>query len=339
MFDIYEILCDFNNIYKAYKKAHRGKSNDRKVIEFDKNKMYNLHKIQELMKNKQWDKLFIYYRFIISKPKRRVVDALEFEGRIIQHVLCDEILKPYFEPRLIKENTACRESKGTEYAIQLAKDNFRKAKLKYGNDLYIMKADIHKYFPSISKIKLKSLLSNFPDEEIKALLCFIIDTGPEDVGIPIGNQSSQWFALYYLDKIDRIAKEKFGCKYYVRYMDDMITFGSKEELKRIREEQSKVLISFGLEFNSKTQIYPSKAGVCFLGWKLYKNDNKIVRTLDPHKKKQKKDKIQNIYLDWWNNKEDTYKTWERIQSLRAYLLCGKTYGFRNKYLNINYYIS
>lgn len=40
-----EIICDFGNIYKAYKLAHRGKSDDKEVIEFDKNKMYNLHNL------------------------------------------------------------------------------------------------------------------------------------------------------------------------------------------------------------------------------------------------------------------------------------------------------
>ena len=48
-----EIICDFNNIYKAYKLAHRGKSDDREVIEFDKNKMYNLHKLQEKLINRE----------------------------------------------------------------------------------------------------------------------------------------------------------------------------------------------------------------------------------------------------------------------------------------------
>ncbi len=36
----------------------------------------------------------------------------------------------------------------------------------------------------------------------------------------MGNQSSQWFALYYLDRLDRFIKERLKVKYYVRYMDD-----------------------------------------------------------------------------------------------------------------------
>ena len=34
----------------------------------------------------------------------------------------------------------------------------------------------------------------------------------------MGNQTSQWFALYYLDGLDRLVKEKLGVKYYTKYM-------------------------------------------------------------------------------------------------------------------------
>lgn len=44
----------------------------------------------------------------------------------------------------------------------------------------------------------------------------------EEKGLPMGNQTSQWFALYYLDPMDRLIKEKMRIKYYIRYMDDGI---------------------------------------------------------------------------------------------------------------------
>ena len=49
----------------------------------------------------------------------------------------------------------------------------------------------------------------------------IINEQPDNLerGLALGNQSSQWFALYYLDKIDRLIKEELQIKSYVRYMD------------------------------------------------------------------------------------------------------------------------
>lgn len=52
------------------------------------------------------------------------------------------------------------------------------------------------------------------------LIDLIIDSTEGNVGIPIGNQTSQLFALLYLDGLDHFVKEKLGIKYYGRYMDD-----------------------------------------------------------------------------------------------------------------------
>ncbi|MDR1623187.1 MAG: hypothetical protein LBS00_12545 [Synergistaceae bacterium] len=38
----------------------------------------------------------------------------------------------------------------------------------------------------------------------------------------MGNQTSQLFALYYLDPLDRLVKERLRVKRYTRYMDDMV---------------------------------------------------------------------------------------------------------------------
>ena len=38
----------------------------------------------------------------------------------------------------------------------------------------------------------------------------------------MGNQTSQCFALLYLDEVDRFVKEQMRIKHYLRYMDDMV---------------------------------------------------------------------------------------------------------------------
>lgn len=89
------------------------------------------------------------------------------------------------------------------------------------------------------------------------------------VGLPIGNQTSQWFGLFYLIKVDRLIKEKLGVKYYVRYMDDMILIhNDKEYLKYCRLEIEKcVKEELVLSLNSKTQIGRLKNGIDFLGFR------------------------------------------------------------------------
>ena len=291
-----EIMCNFDNLYKAYKIAHRGKSDDKEVIEFDKNKMYNLNKILKLLQAKKWGEIFKYYRFKLYLPKERVVDALTFEGRIVQHVLCDNILKPYFEPKLIKENCACRENKGTLYALKLFKGNMVKY-LKNNENGYCLKMDIKKYFPSVDRTILKDLIKDFQDDEIKELLFYIIDNSPEENGLPIGNQTSQWFALYYLNKVDRVIKEKYQIKFYTRYMDDLVIIHkSKDYLKRLLVELKDFASrKLKLEFNKKTQIFPLHKGISFLGWKFYFGDNhKIKVRVDTSKRKLRQHNLKKL---------------------------------------------
>ncbi len=83
---------------------------------------------------------------------------------------------------------------------------------KYGSEGYILKCDIRKYFNSIDHAVLKAKVENLKlSEDVKWLLRVIIDSyeWEEGKGLPMGNQTSQWFALYYLDGLDRLIKEKY----------------------------------------------------------------------------------------------------------------------------------
>lgn len=64
---------------------------------------------------------------------------------------------------------------------------------------------------------------DFSDDEFW-FISKIINEQPDNLekSLALGNQLSQWFALYYLDRIDRLVKEKLRIKGYVRYMDYFI---------------------------------------------------------------------------------------------------------------------
>lgn len=328
-----EIMCDFNNLREAYRLSHRLKTDSEDVIEFDKNKLYNLNLIRKALLNKEWDKLFEYYRFIIHDPKERIVDAMQYRGRIVQHVLCDNILRPYFEPKLIKENCACRKGKGTDYALNLIKQGLVSF-LKQHKTGYVLKIDVKKYFPSIDRTVLKNLLKDFPDEEIKELLYYLIDNSPDEKGLPIGNQSSQWLALYYLNKLDHTIKEKYRIKYCARYMDDyIIIHEDKEYLKKLLAELRQIAKDdLKLEFNGKTQITPLHRGFSFLGWRfVVGKNNKIVKKINHEKKKIRVTHIKEANKLPLDQKKKVFKSYD------VYLSKGNTYQFRN-YYGINQFI-
>ena len=98
--------------------------------------------------------------------------------------------------------------------------------------------------------------------------------------------SSQIFAIYYLDSIDKYIKENLKIKYYVRYQDDMVLLHYNKEylqycLNCIKIELEKI----GLSLNNKTRIYSNKDNMHFIG---VKRNGKLVHYRKTVKKVNKR---------------------------------------------------
>lgn len=91
------------------------------------------------------------------------------------------------------------------------------------------------------------------DPDVLWLVDMIIDS-TDDPGIPIGNQTSQWFAVMYLSGLDHFIKEKLGIRYYGRYMDDFyLIHEDKAYLQCCRREIEKYVAGLGLCFTVTLQ--------------------------------------------------------------------------------------
>ena len=125
---------------------------------------------------------------------------------------------------------------------------------------------------------LKSLIRKYiSDPDCLWLLDMIIDSTEGNVGIPIGNQSSQIFALLYLSSLDHMVKEKLGIKFYGRYMDDFYLIHEDKEYLRYCWKEIEIHVNeLGLSLNAKTNIYPLKNGIDFLGFHSYLTESGAV---------------------------------------------------------------
>lgn len=45
--------------------------------------------------------------------------------------------------------------------------------------------------------------------------------------MPIGNQTSQFWANVYLNELDHFVKRRLRCRYYVRYVDDAVLLSTE----------------------------------------------------------------------------------------------------------------
>lgn len=330
---MYERLTEFKDIYEAYKCARRGKRKKNEVVKYETNLSAHIWNLQQRLENRCFH-ISGYHSFMVYDPKEREIQALSFADRVFQHLLCDKVLEPYLEPRLIYDNAACRKFKGTHFAMRRFKQHLVDHYKHHGAKGYILKFDIRKYFASIDHERLKEKLARFPDDEIKQLLYGIIDSYniEESKGLPIGNQSSQWFALYYLDRLDRFIKEQLRIKYYVRYMDDgVIVHHDKAFLKEALRKMKELIAEDKLEFNDKTQILPLSQGADFLGFHYYVSDTgKIIMRLRSSNKRRFKRNLKRLKKLYNSRKVDAEHVVQSLNSYCGHLKHGHTWKLRKQ---------
>lgn len=333
----YDELFTFDNLYEAHLKARKGKRSKQDVIDFELALSENLWQLYDSLHNRTYT-IDGYNKFNIYEPKKREIQALTYKDRVVQHVLCDLYLYPLLTSRFIYDNGACQKGKGTDFAMDRLSYFFREFFKKHGTDGYILKADIHHFFPSIDHENLRWIVSRVvKDEDIMSMLNMIIDSYNKDtgMGIPMGNQTSQLFALYYLDPLDRLIKERLHIKYYVRYMDDCILIHEdKEYLKHCLNRMTGVIEDdLLLEFNDKTQIFPIKNGVDFLGFHFYLTDTgKVIRKLKQASKKRYKKRMKKLKNDYNSGKIELEDVKKVFPGFNGHLSRGHTYRLKKSVL-------
>lgn len=334
----YEKIYCFENLYQAHKMARRGKQTKKEVIFYEMRLSENLEKLQYHLKNHTYQ-IRGYRKFLIHDPKKREIQALSYGDRIVQHSLCDNVLGPYLEKHLIYDNSACRKGKGTHFAIDRLTAFLRKHYRQYGTDGYILKCDVKKYFNSVDHVILKEKISRMAlSEDVRWLLKMIVDSYEYQPGkgLPMGNQTSQWFALYYLDCLDRLIKEKLGIRYYSRYMDDMILIHpDRTYLKKCLKEMKEYLeTELKLEFNEKTQIHAIRQGVDYLGFHFYLTETgKVIRKLRQSGKKRLKRRLRHYRHAYAVGKIELEAVSRSVASYKGHLKHAHTYRLQKNIWN------
>lgn len=265
----FETMCSFENLYQAYKKARSGKRDKTACAKFELHTTENLLKLRDELLSGTY-RMEPYTEFMVYEPKERLVKASGFRDRIVQHTLCDNVLQYRIVNHFIYDNYASQKGKGTHFGLNRLWKFMRSYYRNYGTEGWILKADISKFFYSIDHDILKEQLKRYILDKRVLKLCFEIIDSTTGVGIPIGNQTSQVFALMYLNGLDHIIKDQMGIRYYGRYMDDFyIILKNKNELKEIKKTIETEIGELRLQLNPKTQIFPLKNGIDFLGFHSY----------------------------------------------------------------------
>lgn len=290
----FEKVYSFEALYRAYKKARKGKRWKEAAAKFEVNLLEAINLLSTMLKTKTY-KLSPYNVFKVYEPKERIVMSNSYKDKVVQHSLCDNVLEPVLTKGFIYDNYASQKNKGTHFGLDRLREFMRSFYRQNGVDGWVLKGDVTKYFYSIQHDILKQQIRRkITDANTLWLVDMIIDSTEGNVGLPIGNQSSQLFALLYLDNLDHFIKEKLGIKYYGRYMDDFyLIHKDKAYLQECRKQIEAKAAELGLTLNNKTQLLPLKNGIDFLGFHTYLTESgKVIRKVRHRSKNNVRRKLK-----------------------------------------------
>lgn len=283
--DLFERIVDINNIVQAHLNARQNKKRDKDVRRVDSDVLGYCMKIRQMLIDKTYTTSEYHIFEIEDNGKRRSIAELPYyPDRIIQWAIMQVLEKPFMKHFIPTTYAALKGkkkwNKRLKKRINTRGPHAALVKLQEymenkDETRYCLKLDVKKFFPSIDKTILKSLLRRkFKDKDLLWLLDDIVDSYDKGnpKGIPIGSFTSQYFGNFYLSYFDHWAKEQKRIKYYLRYMDDIVILsGSKEYLHQLRRDIAEYFaVNLDLTVKENWQIFPSTVrGIDFVGYRYF----------------------------------------------------------------------
>lgn len=307
--DLKRRICSFSNLLAAYRKAAEDKRYRNEVISFSFRLEENLLEIQTQLLNRSYE-VGAYREFYVHYPKARLVMALGFRDRIVQWAIYRQI-NPYMDKRFIQHSYGCRSEKGTLKAAQCLLNWVQLISRKPdAKDWVIIKGDVSKYFYRVDHEIIMRLYADICDEEWFLWLIDTIINNPNlpfglpkgasiadcprekrlyDVGMPIGNLTSQETANIYLDRLDQYAKHELHLHFYVRYMDDFIILCRRSEAQKILDcIRTFLQDELRLDLSPKCRILPIRQGCEFVGYAVSPHGLRLRKQTTKHIKRSLK---------------------------------------------------
>lgn len=281
-YDDFDKVFSYGNLYRAFKKCRRSVAWKASVQKYITQAPLMVDRTYERLQAGSFRSDGFYEFDICERGKTRHIKSVTIAERVVQRCLCDNALVPVLSPTFIYDNGASLKNRGYHFSIRRIVRHLRKHYRKHGTEGYILLFDFSKFFENVSHELCKRIMrENFHDKRIIALTDHFIDMFG-DVGLGLGSQISQTFALASANRLDHFVKEVLKIKGYGRYMDDgYLIHKSKEYLRFCLAEIRKLCKELGIKLNEKkTQIVKLSHGFTFLKTRFYITETgKVIRKI------------------------------------------------------------
>lgn len=292
----YNSVVSLENLFGAWNEFLRGKRSRNDVQEYGRHYESRLFDLHDRLVKGTWIP-GPYEEFCVCDPKLRMIHKASVEDRIVHHAVV-RVVEPMFDASFIFDSWSCRRGKGTHAAVKRLQSELRRLSQQSRGTIWILKADIRKFFQSIDQgVLLRLIQQKLEDARLLTLIQRILVSRAK--GLPLGNLTSQLFANVYLNPFDHFLKEQLRAEVYLRYSDDFV-IASKD--RAWLEDQILVIASF-LKTVLVLDLHPQKMfirpwhwGIDWLGYVVYP-DRVIMRGISKRRMCNRLDAAVSGYLN------------------------------------------
>lgn len=264
---VYGLIYDPQNLIHSQYTAQKGKANHSDVRNFNAHIIERLQELWEMLRYETYQPGEYRCKKIFEPKERNIMIAPFFPDRIIHHCIIN-VLGKHWSSQFIANSYSCIKGRGTH---KCKADVGKALKRDKQGTKYCLKIDIKKFYDNINHAALKNIFRlTIADEQLLRLLDKIVDSNGKEIGLPIGNYTSQYFANLYLTRFDHWLKEDMKVKYYFRYMDDIVILdGDKDRLHYLLDMMGLYLAAeLKVEIKPNWQIFPVDArSIDYVGFK------------------------------------------------------------------------
>lgn len=237
MYNSYEKFCGklrlediftTDSVYLSAKRCASGFMKKNDTWYYQQNSWINSRKLCQKVLMGTFKPKYYRQRVINERGKQRIIKPPVFECKIVQKVLCDYIIRPLLEPRMIQTNYASVKGRGTKKLYEDILQSLNRL-LGKSEKYYVIKSDYSNYFGNIdTEVLIYDILARYLKDERLLELFHLFS--PDELGLSLGNEVSQIPASYFPSEFDHYCKDRKGWSYF-RYMDDSLVILQESEIR------------------------------------------------------------------------------------------------------------
>lgn len=327
-----EEVFALGSLFEAARRAARGKGRRASVARFRLELEPELVRLHHELLDGSWrpSPPRILH---VHDPKPRTISVLPFRDRVVHQALF-VVLEPRLDRRMIRDTYACRPGFGTHAALARGRAWARTYR-------YWVRLDVQRYFPSLDHPLLRAQWRRLlPEAFLRELMDRILAAGvcdrerwhfpgdslfapyEREVGLPLGNLTSQLWANGFLSPVDHLVKDRLRHRAYLRYMDDLLLFHDDRvalrELARTVEEAA-----LGLRLRLHPwDVQPTRDGVGLVGYRVYPRHVRVRRTTVGRAERRLARLVREVEAGradgqaLWDSLRSTFAHWDHASSWR-----------------------